>query len=665
MKPSPASQLPILRILAPFVLGILLAWRVPSWWWVAVMAGTGVAGYAALWLVSRSPQARYAARVWFTLPIILMGIALGGATTLVRRPHTIDLRQINNRPVEVMINDITFRDFSMMMDVQLTGGDRHSPHILLTTRGCDYRLRAGDVVTIPGRLQAVANNGNPDEMDYRQYLADKGILYQEHIDVRRLQPSGHHDNWPARLCNLRHRMERRILASTLEPEVQHFVIAMLVGERRFIDNETRQAFSRSGVAHVLALSGLHLGIITLLLWWLFLQLDYLGARKLRLAITLCCIAAFVFFTGASPSVVRSAVMVGFSFAGLMFFRRNNALNALLVAALLILYFSPQALRSVGFQLSFITVASILLFAPRLERVRNRVLAYVAGTVITSVVAMLSTLALTAYYFHGVALLSVVANLLVLPIVPVFLMLAALFLVVCATGGEMTWLNTLLEWCYTPMDAVTGWLSHLSWGHIDRVFVTGIDVFCYFMFILLAYAIWHKPRRRMLWLLASLVLVAAGVNRWWLHTHTPRSGRVVFNTYNATPIMHFNHARAMLWVPDASDFDLEGFEHRQAAFLAHHGIEHVELGLDSLYTLHQGCVVFDDCLLVTRRFHGHVDKILKITTAGKGKRLHVVLTGSIYEKEHDRLAHECDSVGVPYTTMRRSGAIVKFDVERGQ
>ena len=90
MKPSPASQLPILRILAPFVLGILLAWRVPSWWWVAVMAGAGVAGYAALWLVSRSPQARYAARVWFTLPIILMGIALGAEdyTANLKTPRT-------------------------------------------------------------------------------------------------------------------------------------------------------------------------------------------------------------------------------------------------------------------------------------------------------------------------------------------------------------------------------------------------------------------------------------------------------------------------------------------------------------------------------------------------------------------------------------------------
>ena len=663
MKSSVLDRLPILRILVPYALGIILAWHAPSWVWVTAVAAAGIICYVALVLVSRTPQARYAARMWFSMPIVLMAVALGGATTLVRRPSTLDLQQINGRPLELLIENITYRDFSMAMDVRLVDASRRAPHILLTTRGCDYRLRAGDVVTIPGQLHEVTNNGNPDEMDYRQYLADKGILYQQHIDVRRLQVTGHHDNLQTFLGRLRHQVERHVLASTLAPEVQHFVIALLVGDRSFIETETRLAYSRSGVAHVLALSGLHMGIIVLLLWWLFLPLDYLGARKFRLVITLCCITAFVFFTGASPSVVRSAVMVGFTFAGLMFFRRNNAMNALLVAALLILYISPQALRSVGFQLSFITVATILLFVPRLDNVRNSVVAWVAGTAITSVVAMLSTLALTAYYFHSVALLSVVANVLMLPIVPVFLTLATSFLLVCVTAGEMTWLNKLLEWCYAPMDAVTGWISHLSWGHVEGIYVTGVDVCCYFAFLLMVYAIWRRPERRLLWLLASLVLLVGVVNRWWLHSHTAVSGKVVFNTYNATPIMHFNNVRATVWVPDNNDFDLEGFERRQAAFLAHYGIKSVELGGDTLYTMNHGCVVFDDCLLVTRRFHGHVDKILK--SIPTGKRLRVVLSGSIYEKEHDRLAHEFDSVGVSFESMRHSGALVRFDNETGR
>ncbi len=120
-----------------------------------------------------------------------------------------------------------------------------------------------------------------------------------------------------------------------------------------------------------------------------------------------------------------------------------------MAALVILVFSPSDLFNVGFQLSFITVGSILLFARVPERLRSdkQWVNHLTTTVITSAVAMLSTVALTAYYFHNVSLMSVIANVLVLMLMPVFMVLAAVMLLVTAAGMEWSVLIRTLDAIY--------------------------------------------------------------------------------------------------------------------------------------------------------------------------------------------------------------------------
>ena len=109
------------------------------------------------------------------------------------------------------------------------------------------------------------------------------------------------------------------------------------------------------------MSGLHVAVITLIIWFLLFPLDYLRGKKLRLVLTLVILVGYDLLTGMSPSVIRATVMIAFVFMSMIFYRKSTPLNAVATAALAILVFSPSALYSVGFQLSFITVVALIVF----------------------------------------------------------------------------------------------------------------------------------------------------------------------------------------------------------------------------------------------------------------------------------------------------------------
>ena len=233
--------------------------------------------------------------------------------------------------------------------------------------------------------------------------------------MRELERVGQSPTVMTRVFNMRQSLQHKILNSSLSEPTQALVIAMLLGNDDFIEPLVRNDFSRAGVAHVLALSGLHVAVITLIIWFLLFPLDYLRGKKLRLVLTLVILVGYDLLTGMSPSVIRATVMIAFVFMSMIFYRKSTPLNAVATAALAILVFSPSALYSVGFQLSFITVVALIVFYQyfKIKMPASKVLNYVYSILLTSAVAMASTIVLTAYYFNTMSFMSIGANVLIM------------------------------------------------------------------------------------------------------------------------------------------------------------------------------------------------------------------------------------------------------------
>ncbi|MBR5168962.1 MAG: ComEC/Rec2 family competence protein [Muribaculaceae bacterium] len=679
-NPTALSRVPVLRVLVPFVVGII-AFRIWSGWLVPVLILLLAVGiYVWALFKSRSPQGRMLWRPFYIIPLALTALALGWFAAYLHCPPVLDSSQRNGRDVTGRVVKLAYTDFSMRLTVELLESDLPASRVLLSTRGCDYTMNEGDIVRWQADLQEVKSMGNPGDRDEATRLLDsEGIRYQQHLPLNDLTRAGHSPTFLTRLATTRRALQLMVFNSRLSSSTQHFVVALLLGNSSLIDKATRQEFSAAGVAHVLSLSGLHVGFIALIIWGLLFPLDYLRLKKLRLVITLAAIILFAMFTGLSPSVVRATIMIGFVFSSILFYRRSVSLNALAMAALVILVFSPSSLFTVGFQLSFVTVLAILLFARVPESLNSRFhwVNYVTSTIITSLVAMFATMALTAYYFHTISLMSVLANLLILPVLPIFMILGALMLLVTSAGMQCNALDWSLDTLYRYIHWSSSLVNAIPGSHVSGVYVSAFGVVA--SFVILAFiALWlYRGRYRFL-LMAGCVLVVLLGHSLWIDARTPRQGMIIFNSYSSTPIMYYEDGKGYVWIPDEEEPDSAAFSRYHAGFLARQGIHDLAFVKENDTLRLQGAMINPpyallmgkrlmtagsgrwkhmtanrrlplDEIIVTKRFHGTATQLQQLFDFDR-----LIISGANHNLIP--LQHECDSAGIKVHALSEEGAL---------
>ena len=679
--PTALSRIPILRVLFPFAVGILCHRLWHTWWVPLLLLGIAIILYSFLSARSRTPAQRLSYRNIFAIPLVIAAMSLGWLCAVIHCPPKLTDSQRTHPTLAGRVVSLEYTDFSMRMIVDIIDDSLPKCKALLSTRGCNYLMHEGDLVQWEAALEEIGNRGNPGEMDYASFLLEsKGIRYHQHLAVGQVRCIGHSPTLLTRMANTHRNLRLMVFNSRLSPPAAHFVTALLLGDGDSIDKATRQEFSAAGVAHVLALSGLHVGIIALVLWWLLFPLDYLRLRKLRFVITLIAIALFAVFTGLPPSVARATAMIGVAFFSLMFHRRALSLNALALAALLILVFSPSAIYSVGFQLSFITVGAILLLTNHVSFPNSSVkwLSPIVSIVITSLVAMMATVALTAHYFHTVSLMSVLANLLILPVLPIFMILGVIFLLVSVAGMEWQLLDSSIDALYRYFHWSTEAVNTIPLSHISGVYVSTFGVIAYFVAMTL-FVLWIYRRRYTYLLWTAIVIAALLAHSLWVDYQTPRKGFVIFNSFSSTPILYYDKGMGYVWTPDDEQPDSAAFTRYYAGFLARYNIgelrfineEDTMMRDDAMMkpphafligrrilavgsgrwkhatTTH---MMNTDDIIITKRFHGTAAKLKELYRFNR-----LIISGALHEKTP--LLHECDSLGIHVHDLAAQGALV--------
>lgn len=332
---------------------------------------------------------------------------------------------------------------SLILRARQVDGEVVEGNLLVhTTRYPTYRY--GDLLTVTGELETPAES--VDGFRYRDWLARRGIytvVYYPAVEVVAVGQGPQPLQW---LHSVRSAMAQALDASVAEPEAS-VAEAMLLGLRHNVPADLYGDFRASGTAHLLAISGLHMAIVSGIVLsgavWLFGR-----HRATYFVVTLAVLWAYAFLAGMSPSVARAAIMVSLFLFGAYVGRQRSAITALAFAAALMVAVSPRILWSVSFQLSFAAVAGIVVLAPRLQEwgQRTRAPAVLVDGVAYSVAAIVGTLPLVGYYFGYVSLVGLPATLLVLPVMPAVIVLSAL------TGG--------IGLISLPVAHVVGWADWL-------------------------------------------------------------------------------------------------------------------------------------------------------------------------------------------------------------
>ena len=211
----------------------------------------------------------------------------------------------------------------------------------------------GDELLVLSSPDLPSGADNPHQFDYRKYLRRKGILYTDYVTSTDYRIIGHNTKgWKSKITVIRQRLINVIHFSQLTPSQQGIAEALILGWNEDIDAETKAHFRTAGITHLLCVSGLHVGIVALLVGWcLFFLSNRRPARIVKGCIQLAAIWAFVFLTGMAPSTMRAALMFSLIVIGQMFFTRPPTLNAIAASALILLVTKPLLLFDVGFQLS--------------------------------------------------------------------------------------------------------------------------------------------------------------------------------------------------------------------------------------------------------------------------------------------------------------------------
>ncbi|MEX2336910.1 MAG: ComEC/Rec2 family competence protein [Fulvivirga sp.] len=379
-----------------------------------------------------------------------------------------------------------------------------------------HDLLYGDRLLITGKPQEISSPQNPGEFDYRRFLSFKNIYHQHFL--RQGDFVVLNNKVPNLL--LAYSFQAREWASDalaqniMSSRELGIAQALVLGVKDGLDNEVQKAYAASGAMHVLAVSGLHVGIIYGIVLLLFGKLQHQKTGRWVLAlISLLILWSYAMITGFSPSVLRAVTMFSFVAVAKATGRSTNIYNTLAASAFFLLLFDPYLIMSVGFQLSFLAVLGIVYIQPKLYNIiiPSTVLMDKIWSITTvAVAAQLATFPLGIYYFHQFPTFFFLSNLVVIPGAFIILSLGLAVIAVSFFETVAAWIGTVLEGCIYLVNEAVFALEGLPHAQILNIHMTvfetwlifGITVFLliFFQFKKLSYA----------WFSLVLALIFSGV-----------------------------------------------------------------------------------------------------------------------------------------------------------
>ncbi len=445
-----------------FAAGIAMSHLTGAPWLCGLMAIViGTSLYLYLLKYSRDPVASFRIGKWHIVWVILLFLGIGATDDSLSRPNTLEKSFKGSIPEKLQceVTGVLTKTYGERIDVIIAG-----------TNGAKARIRTGvlnvsegDIIQIPAvYLKPIDKDTTELGLKIMPMLKAAGILYSGRIVPKHIEVVGKSRNPRYFFTEIREEIEICIERSHLSRSTANFLNAILMGDKTGLDEQTRMTFANGGMAHMLALSGLHIGILAGFLLILMWPIKFAGHYKWGYIIAILILWIYVSVTGMAYSSVRAAIMTTFAFIGIIAERKNFAGNALCSACLLILIVNPNALFDAGFQLSVVCVGALIAFASQLNPIghRNHPKLYVAcGAVITTIVATAASWALTSYYFSQIPLMFLPTNVLLLPILPIYLSLSVVYVVLIFMGIELNWFTTILDHGYQFLLNSAEWLSN--------------------------------------------------------------------------------------------------------------------------------------------------------------------------------------------------------------
>ncbi|GGD53767.1 ComEC/Rec2 family competence protein [Muriicola marianensis] len=658
------------RVCLTFVVGIILGWSFPTEP-VNIFLPLGL---SFTFLLLTFVFENYRQGILFGFALVCTSVCLGFFSISLSQPrfrpdhysHVLqeDINIWEARVKESLKSSGYYHKY--LLEVSSLNGHGASGLILgLEKRKEQPGFKAESRLLFTGKIKPIPPPFNPYQFAYDEYMEVRGVYDQVILKEGNYivqDPEGY--SIRGRAQRIREGVIEALQATSVGREELGVIQAILLGERDDLDPEVYRQYRDAGAAHILAVSGLHIGILLLLIRFFLSPLSSLRHGKTWTALlTISLIWVYSLFTGLSPSVVRAAAMFSFLSYALFLNRPSNTVNILAISALFILVIEPRFLFQVGFQLSYAAVLAIAWIFPVLMRAwypRNRLLRRLWKLTAVSLAAQLGVMPLCLFYFHQFPGLFLLSALLLVPFLGLIIGIG-IPVVILAT------LNSLPDTIALGYSAVIGRMNDIV-GSIaaQETFIfrdiplDKISLLLLYLLLVFLLINFQKPRFRNLALLGLSVLCLQGWTFYQKQKFAGHQETVLLHRVGNSGILYQEGRDLRLLSPDpeylkplAASFGM----HRHLTSLSIQDLPRAfSLGMESWIVIDSTARIPKQAkqisgLLLIQSPKVHLGRLLE-----ELRPQIVVADGSNYRQYAERWEQTCREYGVPFYSTAQTGAL---------
>lgn len=636
---------------------------------------------SVLFLFLQVERRRLVKSAWFGLISLLMFMAIGFLSyefhdqKRFKQHYTQHINADTSRTATIMfrvrevLKPNVFQDRYIVDILKINGASFTGKTLVNSTKDTlGQTLQVDDILVTTASFSPLPSPLNPGQFDYGNYLKKQYIYHQIHTDNKQLMPiSSKAHTVFGHAARLRNHINTQLQTYQLKPDELALINALLLGQRQDISPELIESYSKAGAIHILAVSGLHVGLILLLLNALLKPLNYLKHGKVvKTLILVLLLWSFAIIAGLSASVTRAVTMFSIVAIGMNLKRPTNIYNTIAISIFLLLLFKPLFLFDVGFQMSYLAVISIVSLQPILVRIwtpQQRFFKTMWQIFTVTVAAQLGVAPVSLFYFHQFPGLFFVSNLVIIPILGLILGLGIMVIFLASLNILPFWLAFFYGGTIRAMNRFVAWVSRQEQFIFSDISVSAYITFAaYLMLITLFLTIARRNYRHLAAFLLALLFFQSVL---FIENHSNQtSAFIIFHKNRFSLLGQKQNTRLTV------SHNLDSTAAAKDQVIKNYRISHAiitfdEVPLESVYFFKEWQVLVIDSLGIYEVPGLNPDYILlrnspqlnlsRLLTVLRPKL--IIADGSNYKSYVDQWEATCQKQKVPFHLTSRMGAFI--------
>ncbi|PZD77768.1 ComEC/Rec2 family competence protein [Mesonia sp. K7] len=518
-------NIPIIIIVLTLLFGVILGYMLQiSWIGLTILLGISFTFVGILHFSYQKYLPQKVLHYFYFLPFLVIGIFITKIHQ--EQQHQVAIKYNEQDYYHLKVKDqLKSNNYThnYIAEARSASGSNEVFDILLSNfhDGEKAILKIGDQIYIKSAISKITKPKIPHQFDYGEHLHKKHVYGQIIFEENEIIIKESVKNLNTISADIRDQIETKLQENGFEPSEINFINAIVLGQKKELSKDVYNSFVDAGVIHILAVSGLHVGLILLILNFIFKPLRRNKFSNILVTFSIIAMLWFyAFLVGFSPSINRAVLMFSFLSLATIFKRKTHTLNLLALSAILLIVINPCVIYSIGFQLSYAAVFSIVTLHPVVYqklKSKNKAFNYFTNIFCVTLTAQIGVLPISLYYFHQFPALFLVSNLVILPVL-IFILGGLILTIICSLWFRLSdlWVETI-EWIIQQLLRFIRFISSKDSLVFDQVYFSKTMLLLAIAALLFAVFAYYQKRVGLLFLsLLCIILMELSYLKDYLH-----------------------------------------------------------------------------------------------------------------------------------------------------